>query len=68
MYRSFTPELFWSNTSVVVSLFLESVSSSVNTLLLTVFGTGFPKSQRQSIVECFRIEIICVTSRRCDDA
>ena len=36
MYRSFTPELFWSNTSVVVSLFLESVSSSVNTLLLTL--------------------------------
>ena len=38
MYRSFTPELFWSNTSVVVSLFLESVSSSVNTLLLTCYS------------------------------
>ena len=36
MYRSNTPELFWSNTSVVVSLFSELVPSSVNTLLLTL--------------------------------
>ena len=36
MYRTFTPELFWSNTSVVVPfLSLKSVFSSVNTLLLT---------------------------------
>ena len=36
MYRSFTPELFWSNTSIVVFTFLELVLSSVNILLLTL--------------------------------
>ena len=35
MYHSKTPELFWSNTSVVILSF-ELVPSSVNTLLLTV--------------------------------
>ena len=44
MYRSFTPELFWSNTSIVVLSFLELVLSSVNILLLTLeqFSFLFP--------------------------
>ena len=38
MYRTFTPELFWSITSVVISFFLSLnlLLSSVNTLLLTL--------------------------------
>ena len=40
MYRSNTPELFWSNTSVVVFLFSGLVPSSVNTLLLTGANEG----------------------------
>ena len=35
MYPTFTPELFWSNTSIVVYFFFELVLSSVNALLLT---------------------------------
>ena len=35
MYRSKTPELFWSNTSIVDHLFLWTYLSSVNILLLT---------------------------------
>ena len=41
MYRSFTPELFWSNTSIVVLSFLELVLSSVNILLLTLEQFSF---------------------------
>ena len=35
MYRSFTPELFWSISSIVDFLVLELFLSSVNLLLLT---------------------------------